>query len=302
MACYHPMKGFRTEGGSVLLGYERGSTVGSPLLIPCGRCIGCRLERAQVWATRCRHEASTWSRNEFVTLTYDDEHLPRFSALVPEHLTLFLKRFRKAFQGVEQSPDGRFPIRYFAAGEYGTNSKRPHFHLLLFNAHLDRGEPVSRSTFDCPSLHDLWPYGSNAVGDVTPQSAAYVAQYSLKKVHGTVAASEHYRRVDFSTGEFQVVPGEFVRMSRRPGLGRFWFDRFRGDLERGFMVVDGSPRRLPRYYVTELERDPEFVYDQEIRSEQWLLDQDPNELSESRQAAKEAVCLSRRATFSRERS
>ena len=92
------------------------------------------MERSKTWAVRCRHESLFWDHNVFVTLTYDDDHLPWHGSLVPEHLQLFVKRLRKALSGVQVAPGSvHRPIRFFGCGEYGSTSKRAHYHLLLFN-------------------------------------------------------------------------------------------------------------------------------------------------------------------------
>lgn len=92
--------------------------------VPCGKCLECRIQHARDWADRCVIEAKQYKYNYFVTLTYDDAHLPERNSLNPKDLQLFLKRLRKRFKGVK--------IRFLASGEYGS-SFRPHYHLILFN-------------------------------------------------------------------------------------------------------------------------------------------------------------------------
>ncbi|ACZ33198.1 conserved hypothetical protein [Chlamydia pneumoniae LPCoLN] len=95
------------------------------VLMPCLKCRFCRTQHAKVWSYRCVHEASLYEKNCFLTLTYDDKHLPQYGSLVKLHLQLFLKRLRDRI-----SPH---KIRYFGCGEYGTKLQRPHYHLLIFN-------------------------------------------------------------------------------------------------------------------------------------------------------------------------
>ena len=129
MPCYHPLKGFRSREKnssgkrSITFNHNQGYT-DMEITIPCGQCIGCRLERSRQWAIRCVHEASLYQDNCFITLTYSPEHLPKDNSLHKEHFQLFMKRLRKAF--------GQ-KIRYFHCGEYGENFSRPHYHACLFN-------------------------------------------------------------------------------------------------------------------------------------------------------------------------
>lgn len=179
MTCYSPLHGFKgpetAEGRSRILfkapaGSER-------LDVPCGKCIGCRLDYSRGWAIRCMHEASLYENNCFVTLTYDDEHLPKDGNLHIEDFQKFVKRLRK-----EAFHDG---IRYFHAGEYGGDLGRPHFHAILFNCDFaDKVHASSRRgnrLYASEALSALWPFGFHSIGDVTLASASYVARYCMKK-------------------------------------------------------------------------------------------------------------------------
>ena len=132
MPCYHPLKGYRSpvpnsKGKFPFVFGRTGAAV-----IPCGKCVGCVLDRSRDWALRCVHEASLHERNCLVTLTYDSEFLPPFGSLVPSDLQKFLKRLRKSL-GAD--------IKFFACGEYGETGGRPHYHLCLFNCDFDDKEP-----------------------------------------------------------------------------------------------------------------------------------------------------------------
>ena len=218
---------------------------GQLLQLPCGRCHGCRLERARQWSVRCIHESKLWSRNCFVTLTYNDDCLPEGGSLRYLDFQRFMRRLRRSSPGV----------RFFMCGEYGEQLSRPHYHACLFNYRPDDLVCFSKSenTYTSASLLKLWGLGHVLVGDVSFQSAGYVARYSLKKVNGDLAAA-HYRRVDPDTGEvFDLVP-EFAHMSLKPGIGASWFDRFYGDFRRGTVVVDGFEGKAPSYYDKLLKR------------------------------------------------
>ena len=132
MACYQPLKGYysksRNPNGkrNVVFNPQMGYR-DRPVTVPCGQCIGCRLERSRQWAIRCYHEASMYERNSFVTLTYDDESLPLGGTLVFRDFQLFMKRLRKQYGA---------GIRFYACGEYGEKFGRPHYHVCLFNFEL----------------------------------------------------------------------------------------------------------------------------------------------------------------------
>lgn len=216
--------------------------------IACGQCMGCRLDKAREWATRVTHEASLHRSNAFVTLTYDDRFLPEDGSLSVRAIQLFQKRLRKSV-----APQR---LRFFSVGEYGDDTWRPHYHLIVFGHafNADRflwetskgGDAYYRS----PALEALWPYGHSRIGDVNPQSAAYVARYALKKITGKERAQDHYLRPHPVTGELHRVIPEFARMSTSPGIGAGWLDKFRGDcFPSGFVVIDGEKRPVPKYYV-----------------------------------------------------
>lgn len=156
---------------------------------PCGKCTGCRVNKRRKWVARMLLEACLHPRVWFVTLTYEDLHLPPDRAVSKRELQLFVKRLRKAL-GVER-------LRYFGVGEYGERFGRPHYHLTVYGG--DRA--------DFPDLvKAAWSKGFVHVALATPDTMAYVAQYTLKK--NTVATR---KREDGRTPEFQL-------MSRRPGL------------------------------------------------------------------------------------
>lgn len=239
MACYHPIAGWyakeRNEGTgrrSIVFSLAEGFK-DRPISVPCGKCIGCQLERARQWAVRCMHEASLYDDNCFVTLTYNDDCLPPGGTLVPEHFVLFMKRLRKKFG------DG---IRFFHCGEYGSKLERPHHHALLFNHDFADRErmlvggdsPLYRSS----CLEKLWPYGFCTIGEVTFESAGYIARYSMKKVNGSSAAAHYAGRVP-----------EYLTMSRRPGIGRRWIESYyKSVYARDELIVNGVRTKPPRYY------------------------------------------------------
>lgn len=220
-----------------------------PVKIACGQCSGCRLERSRQWAVRCVHESHLYEDNCFVTLTYDDAHLPDDESLSVRPLQLFMKRLRKANHGKK--------IRFFACGEYGSRFGRPHFHVCLFNHHFSdrrmfRKTEHGDTLCDSDELTELWsvdgePLGFASVGELTWNSAAYVARYIMDKKNGPMADTwyEHVTRY----GEVVERKPEFVVMSRRPGIGKAWYDKYGKEVFRGdFVVMNGKKFRPPRYY------------------------------------------------------
>lgn len=246
MPCYHPLRAFKPDPGSAdrkLIFSKLELSHLQAVRVPCGQCIGCRLERSRQWAVRCVHEASLYERNSFITLTYAPEHLPKDGSLHKEHFQKFMKRLRKRFGA---------GVRYFHCGEYGEKNMRPHYHACLFNFDFDDRELWSVRSgvrlFVSKALSDLWPFGFSTVGDVTFESAAYVARYITKKVTGP-AADAHYQRLNLSTGEVTSLTPEYTTMSRRPGIGRFWLDKYVSDVyPHDRVVLRGQQFRPPKYY------------------------------------------------------
>lgn len=244
MTCYFPLhayKGKSKDADKIKIVFRRSdSWRGIELDLPCGQCIGCRLERSRQWAVRCMHEASLYNENSFLTLTYDDFHLPENGSLVLSDFQLFMKRLRKSIAPKR--------VRFFHCGEYGELYARPHYHALLFGHDFSdrkyfKGEGENR-LYTSDRLSELWPQGHSLVGQVSFESAAYCARYVLKKVTGD-KAEEHY----------QGRKPEYTTMSRRPGIGKAWFENFSGDvypLDR--VIVRGHPTRPPRFYDNLLAR------------------------------------------------
>lgn len=238
MPCYSPLQAWRgpvsPESGkrSVVFRLPRGDA--ESLNLPCGQCFGCRLERSRQWAMRCLHESSLYDRNCFITLTYSPDKLPVDKSVDVREFQLFMKRLRKRFSGER--------IRFFHCGEYGEKLGRPHYHACLFG--FDFADKVLWSVrngnklYVSETLNEIWGLGHCVIGEVTFESAAYVARYIMKKVTGDPAV-EHYdgRRCEYTT------------MSRRPGIGRGWYDKFRGDVfPHDFVVLRGMKVRPPKFY------------------------------------------------------
>lgn len=231
-----------------------------PVTLPCGQCIGCRLERSRQWAIRCHHEASLYENNSFITLTYNDLYLPDDWSLNVRHFQLFMKRLRKKYLKTGSSTQ----IRFFHCGEYGETYGRPHYHALLFNHDWEDKYPWkmqnNQMLYRSEQLESLWSdpvsgesLGYCSTGAVTFQSAAYVARYIMKKVTGT-AAAQHYEWVD-DWGQIHNRKPEYTTMSRRPGIGKAWFDAYAASdmLQSDHIVINGVRMKPPKYYDKQFE-------------------------------------------------
>lgn len=239
MPCYHPIEAWDLSPDQFDLlskrvisfqpppvaSRQRLIDAGRRLLLPCRHCVGCRLAKSRDWANRVVLEQLYHDESWFLTLTYDDEHLPPayptdpatgeilsvHASLVKHDLQCFFKRLRKY--------SGQF-VRYFASGEYGSSTYRPHYHAIIFGLHLDDYEVVSHGFDGTPYytsdfVAKCWPYGNHILGKVTWQSAAYVARYTVKKAtHG----------FDLRYYAAAGIEPEFQVSSRRPGLGRRYYD------------------------------------------------------------------------------
>lgn len=177
----------------------------------------------------------------FLTLTYRDEALTRTkdgATLVMKDLQLFMKRLRL------ERPSG---LRFLACGEYGERTKRPHYHVLLLNTcfpdmryHKMSGE---KKLYASAALDSMWKLGDCLIGEVEFESCAYVAGYVVKKVTGELAAAHYGARLP-----------EFQTMSRRPGIGYTWFEKYAAEsYAHDTVVVRGHEVSIPRYYDTKYE-------------------------------------------------
>lgn len=207
--------------------------------------------------------------NCYITLTYktNTEH-----SLNYDHFQRFMKRLRKAAwqeamdsyasgsrtQHHEDADMGLRPIppgiRFYAAGEYGELHGRPHWHALIFGLDFLDKQPLKQTLSGCTIytsrlLQKLWPYGFSSVGDLTFESAAYVARYVMKKYTGN-GNSTHYEIIDPETGEIYLRRKEFNTMSRRSGIGKSWMEKYADDVysNKGKVILRGHEHNPPRYY------------------------------------------------------
>lgn len=239
------------------------------MLIPCGKCIGCRMSYAREWANRLLLERTQHDTSCFLTLTIDNDHILDLcgrSKVNPEtgelekvsisldkrHTQLFMKRLRKA------CPDDK--IRFYAVGEYGEESGRPHYHLILFGLHFPPGDLVwkrkselKHDYYESALIRRIWPYGNNIVAACTWESCCYCARYMLKKLKGPEAQL-------YADNDLQPP---FVLMSRKPGIGADAYHRWRFGYQYKYVLGDDDGVRefpAPKYFEKKFEQDfPEFA-------------------------------------------
>jgi len=209
------------------------------LQVPCGKCLSCRISKRREWSLRLYHELATSEDAMFLTLTYDDDHVPDNGSLRKKHVQDFIKRLRRQ---MEYYNDTR-KIRYFLSGEYGDQTQRPHYHAILFN--------LSLSDNDKQLIKDQWPLcdwtnphiAKNSFGTVTPDSIQYVAAYIDKKYSG-----------DLATQEYVDKGREPVFKLCSKGIGRDFCD-LNGDqlYDNLYTTMQGVKMSLPRYYCNRLQ-------------------------------------------------
>lgn len=235
--------------------------------IPCGKCIGCRLEYAKEWATRGFLESLEWQNNYFVTLTYDDDNIHMYDyvedeegytwtnngewggTLVPKELQDFIKRLRIYMDRNYKNKD----IRYMACGEYGGETQRPHYHLILFNLNLPLDsfyapKIINKNMYyQNTIIEKMWKFGFSNVCPSNWNTMNYVARYITKKVNGS-QADKHYAEL----GQEK----EFFRVSLKPGIGENYFHKHWKEIYKNDKVYiinrAGSVAVKPPKYFDEL--------------------------------------------------
>ena len=227
------------------------------LQIPCGQCTECRLKRSREWAIRCMHEASLHRDNCFLTLTISEPD--KALSLNYDYFQAFMKRLRARFP--------RERIGFFCCGEYGeTNPStgikdggkyRAHFHAILFNFNFPDRVPCrlldQSELFKSALCDELWRFGACRIGEVTFESAAYVARYAMKKVTGDLAEAAY--TLVLPDGEIISRTPEMLVMSKRPAIGRRWFEKFgKTAVYRDSVIARGVETAMPRYYDKLLPR------------------------------------------------
>lgn len=308
MPCYHPLKGFilglndngkqdlkicpyDTECVFLPLGSDiwekhgyvldpsivHGRVVTEFIPIPCGQCIGCRLEHSRQWAVRCMLESEYHDDNYFITLTYDDANVPvneyvsddgeilESMTLKQEDMQLFIKRVRRHLDYYNLKDgynDDCNTFQYFYCGEYGTQTARPHYHMIAFGLPLDDlvlyKETPFGNYYTSEFLSSKWDKGYVIIGGVSFESCSYVSRYIMKKQKGEGA--EVYER-------YNITP-EYIRMSRNPAIGKKYFeDNFNDIYPSDTIVLSGGKLSVPPRYFDNLMNalDEELMKDVKLK-------------------------------------
>lgn len=242
------------------------------MLIPCGQCIGCRIRQREDWTTRIELEARDYPKDEvwFITLTYDDDHVPGMivktgeimrkvqytwkpgekrpssvQILLYEDIQKFLKRLRKAYRG---------KLRYFVAGEYGEQTARPHYHMILYGwrpTDLENLYKIQHNGYYTSKwLADLWRMGQIQIAQAVPETYRYVAGYVTKKMY----------EIDGKKANAYYELGQtkpFACMSLKPGLGDHYYQEHKAEIWRqGYIqCTNGKRAQIPRYYEKQMEAE-----------------------------------------------
>lgn len=301
MTCYHPIKAFivgENCNGNKLLKfankeqqdldyyYFNGKYYYDYVLVPCRRCIGCTVDKSREWATRMMLELKYHEKACFITLTYNDENLPISSyqdnqgnwhesySLAKSDFQKFMKRLRRHYE----RRDGT-KIRFFACGEYGGKTRRPHYHAILFGIDFSEDRFVLNKTQDgyvqyrSPTLEKLWTEGYSMICQVNWNTCAYVSRYCTKKKYGR-------QNIYYQT--FGLIP-EFNLMSRKPGIGAKYFEEHGEEVyinQEIFLQNNkgGLKVRPPAYY--------DRLYDIEHHEEMEKIKENRKEMAENAQRLK----------------
>lgn len=216
----------------------------SKMLVPCGRCLSCRIQKSKEWAVRIMHETDYHEGSSFITLTYDSDFLPENMSVEKEEFQKFMKRLRKAVYPKK--------IKYYACGEYGEQFGRPHYHAILF------GLPCNKETEEL--IKDVWNRGRIDVGTVTFDSARYVANYIQKKWYGDASLSRFPDRAQ----PFQL---------QSQGLGKSFALDNKVSIDRDLKItMRGENVGIPRYYKKVLEIDPERLREKTEEHRRYVYD------------------------------
>lgn len=211
-----------------------------PIKLPCAKCDACRMNQARDLATRCMMEFHSSNQTGiFLTLTYDDEHLPADKKFCERHVVLFMKKLRKIAN-----------VRSMGVAEYGPQTHRPHYHILIFGWEPKIKELVRKSSsshagqnydiFTSKTIAKIWQHGKHEFGTITEQSCSYVARYTKKK----------------NAKEKDEFKSKSICRSRRPGLGAAFTDRYAGPISQLGSVMLIGPSASPQQYAI-----PRYVFD-----------------------------------------
>lgn len=256
MPCYHPLKAYSKPGGGVSFSAKIGC-IDKPLELPCGQCIGCRINKQKEWAIRCVHEMRTNEENTFITLTYDDLRIEDHNQAIELNKTdfqKFMKRLRKKYGS---------KIRYFHCGEYGdkkTENYRPHHHAIIFGHEFHdkkywRKSEQNKKLYRSPSLEKLWPYGNSEIGEANFDTAKYIAKYTTKVYNESKLSPTTPEQIH------DKIQQPFATMSRRPGIGSDFYYKYKDQIYlNDYTIINGKEMKPPSYYDRKFKEENEKTY------------------------------------------
>lgn len=233
-------------------------TLGYIVRLPCGHCLACRSQQAKVWSDRLLLESLYHDAAYFVTLTYDEDHVPRHVEIDPAtgEYKEFLSLRKKDVQDFNKRLRQRYPddkIRFYLAGEYGDHTERPHYHAIYFGLHVTDLEPFGMSEtgnqyFISMKLSEIWKNGFVSVEPANEYTFKYVANYVTKKLG--VHFNDYYNKL-------KIEP-PFSLSSRRPGIGLQYLIDHESEIvehDRIIFGTDNASYRIkpPRYFYKKLD-------------------------------------------------
>jgi hypothetical protein len=288
MPCFHPNRVWKTDSGILFYNPYKDNRQHTGFLIPCGQCVGCRAKRTREWAIRILHEASLQPENSFITLTYDNEHLPNPPQLVKKHFQDFIRSLR--------DKNRHKTIRYYHCGEYGEKLGRPHYHAIIFNHSFSDKLKLNghKDLYTSNELSATWQRGYASIGMVTPESAAYVANYIQKKILGK-NAFRHYK-----TDDGEPIQSEYSTMSLKPGIAHDWYLKHKSDcFPSDFITIKGNKLPIPKYYTRlyEITNPVEMAIIKQKREAHF--EKNKEEFTPKRLAVKKQVMKARMSRYKR---
>lgn len=285
--CTQPFKCYQNPtGGRPIFGWEGIKQGLSEMDLPCGKCPECCKDYYTSWATRGSRELAQWESSLFVTLTYNEEHLPSDKSLNKKDVQDFIKRLKKKFKSTKENP-----IRQVYCGEYGTKTSRPHYHIILFNCDFNDKRkhyfsPAGHQVYTSKTLSELWPFGNSEFGFAEASSIAYLFKYILKKKSRKEKQKPYNLEIDGITYD---VAHEFIEASRNPGIGAWMRDS--DSIKKGYLTVNGQKKKIPKYYLEHLKKvDPETYHHLSDQKQDYMLKQ-PKETALRKKQKQEAQKL-----------
>lgn len=252
MQCINPIKAGFTESGDLTFSPRKMSKELEPFEFECRKCLPCRLNIAREKAIRAMHETQIHKENIFVTLTYAPEHL-KSEKLCYIDFQLFMKSLRELHTRDISDPElkKQMSISYMVTGEYGDLNKRPHWHAIIFNYRPSDEKPTRKTelghqVYESETLNRLWKKGLVEYGDVTLESANYVARYAAKKLaHGQDQEHDYH---------------PIHKTSSKHAIGKRWIEKYwKRTFAEGNVLIrskgDIIPAKIPRYYTDWLKKN-----------------------------------------------